>query len=82
MSSRNIKLVEICSDIAGRRQGASMGIEALKKSCEKLSSDYFDNFIIEEVKDENYSFDDGSEYKNAKYIDKVYLVIERMANKI
>ncbi len=80
--NRHIKLVEIYSDIAGRRKGAAMGINALKKSCEELGSNYFEKFMTEAVKDENHSYDKGSQFKNAKFIDRVSLVINRMCDKV
>jgi arginase len=79
---KTIKIIEVYSDIAGKQQGASMGINALKESCENLSSNYFENFSIEAIQDENHHFDKGSVHKYAKHIDKVSLVIERLANKI
>ena len=79
--SRHIKLVEIYSDIAGRRKGAALGIDALKKSCEELGSDYFKKFITHSVADENYDTPD-TEHKHAKHIDKVSSVIQRLSLKI
>jgi arginase len=81
-NSRHIKLVEIYSDIAGRRKGAAMGIHALKQSCKDLESEYFKRFIAQAVEDENYAYSQESEFKNAKYIDKISLVIERLANSV
>ena len=79
--SRHIKLVEIYSDIAGRRKGASLGIDALKKSCEDLGSDYFKKFISHSVEDENFFIQD-TKYKYAKHIDKVSAVIQKLSLQI
>lgn len=79
---RLIKLVEVYSDIAGRRKGASLGIQALKQSGEDRDSQYFKTFLSEAIEDENNASKEESRFKRAKYIDKVSLVIERLANRI
>jgi arginase len=81
-SSRFIKLVEIYSDIAGRRKGAGLGIDALIESCEKIGSRYFKKYPAEVILDENTSFKEDTPYSHAKYIDKISLVIERVATRI
>lgn len=80
--SRIIKLVAVYSDIAGRKKGASMGIDALIQSSKDLHSKYFQNFLSEAIEDENEAYLKESEFKNAKYIDKIYLVIQRLANRV
>lgn len=81
-NSRYIKLIEIYSDIAGHKKGAGLGIDDLKKTCKELKSNYFEKFKIESIEDENQSYEKGTQYKNAKYIDKIDLVISRLANKV
>lgn len=81
-SSRFIKIVEVYSDIAGRRKGAGLGIDALMKSSESLNSRYFKKYPAEVILDENSSFNEESAYSNAKYIDKIYLVTKRLADRI
>ena len=77
-----IKLIEVYSDIAGSKKGASLGVEALKKSCEDLNSKYFKTYPSFLIKDENESYSKKSEFIHAKYIDKIYLVIKRLAFKV
>ena len=77
-----IKLVEVYSDIAGHKKGASLGIDALKQSCEDLDSQYFKKYLSEAIKDENDAYKEKSEFEHAKYNDKIYLVISRLANRI
>ena len=79
---KKIKLVEVFSDIAGHRKGASLGIKELRKSGEGLGSKYFNDFLSHIVEDENHAYYDESEYKNAKYIDRINLVVERLANRV
>jgi arginase len=79
---KKIKLVEVRSDIAGSKKGASLGIEALKSCCKDLDCQYFDTFVTETIKDENDAYKQKSQFKYAKYIDKVYLVVSRLASTI
>lgn len=80
--TRLIKLIEVYSDIAGSKKGASLGIEALKKSGEDADSKYFKKFLTEIIEDENESHKEKSVFEHAKYIDKIYLVVERLANRV
>jgi len=81
-SSRFIKIVQVYSDIAGQRKGAGLGIDALMKSCEETGSRYFKKYPAEVILDENDSFEIKTDFKYAKYIDKISLVIERVANRV
>jgi len=82
MSNKKIRLIEVPSDIAGAQSGASMGINALKLSSMHDGSKYFDNFPSIVIEDENRAIYKGTTYKTAKYIDKVSLVIGRVANEV
>ena len=77
-----IKLIEVYSDIAGHRKGASLGIDALKQSCEDIDSQYFKKYLSEAIKDENDAHVEPSEFEHAKYIDKIYLVVSRLAERV
>ncbi len=79
---KNIKLIEVYSDIAGSKKGASLGIDALKKSCEDIESQFFKSFLSEAIRDENKAYSKKSIFKHAKYIDKIYLVILRLATRV
>lgn len=81
-SSRFIKIVQVYSDIAGKRKGAGQGIDALMKSSEIMGSRYFKKYSSEVILDENGSFTDETTYKYAKYIDKISLVIDRVAQRV
>ena len=82
MSNLKIRLIEVPSDIAGAKSGASMGINALKLSSMHNGSKYFEEFPSIVIEDENRAIYDGTIYKCAKYIDKVSLVLERVANEV
>ena len=80
MSSNKIRLIEVPSDLEGAKSGASMGINALKLSSMYNGSKYFEKYPSTIIEDENRAVYEGTEYRCAKYIDKVGLVIERVAN--
>ena len=77
---KHIKLIEVYADIAGQRKGAALGLEALRKSSANTDSSYYENFVTQEIKQE--CIINESEFKNSKYIDKVYPVISQLADKV
>lgn len=79
---KHIKLIEVYSDIAGHKKGASLGIKELRNSCNDLESKYFQKFLSEVVEDENHAYEDGSDFVHAKYIDRISLVVQRLANRV
>lgn len=81
-NERFIKLIEVYSDIAGERKGASYGVDALINSCKEEECNYFRKFPAEVILDENQAFFEPTKFKHAKYIDKVSLVIERLASRV
>lgn len=80
--SKIIKIVQIYSDIAGRKKGACGGIDALMYSSKKNGSRFFKKYPAEVILDENKAFKKKSKHKNAKYIDKIYKVVQRVAKRI
>lgn len=81
-NSRFIRLVEVHSDIAGAKRGARKAIRALVKSSIEKGSDYFEKYPAEVILDENKFYKEGTKYSCAKFIDKVTLVIQRVAQRI
>jgi arginase len=81
-NSRFIKLVEVHSDIASAQRGSRKAIQALVKSCKQKGSNYFEKYPAEVILDENHTYKDGTKYNNAKFIDKVTLVIQRVTQRI
>jgi arginase len=79
-NAKNIKLIEVYADIAGHRKGASLGIEALRKSSIQIDSSYYQKFISQKIEQE-VSFSD-SKFEHAKHIDKVYPVITQLAKTV
>lgn len=79
---KHIKLIEVYSDIAGHKKGASLGIDALRASSKALDSKYYEKFDAENILHENSVSEKESLYENAKYIDKVYNVVSRLAERV
>jgi arginase len=81
-NEKRIKLVQVYSDIAGHQKGASHGIDALQQISDEKQSRYFKQFASEVILHENNAFKEKSVFKHAKYIDKIYKVIKRVAYRI
>lgn len=79
---RNIKLVEVRSEIAAGTRGASLGIDALKIASLDKTSDFFTKFEPVHVPDANNFLFKGNKYPNAKYIDGVYHVLKNVYSTI
>lgn len=79
---RNIKLVEVRSEIAAGTRGASLGIDALKIASLDKTSDFFTRFDPINVPDANNFLWRGNKHPNAKYIDGVYQVLRNVHNTI
>lgn len=81
-ASKYVKLVEVYSDIAGRKKGAALGVDALMQACQESGSRYFKKYPAEVILDENSKREEQTPYKYAKYIDKIYKVLHRVAFRI
>lgn len=79
---RNIKLVEVRSEIAAGTRGASLGIDALKIASLDKTSDFFTKFEPVHVQDANNFLFKGNKYPHAKYIDGVYHVLKNVYSTI
>lgn len=82
MSQRYIRLVEVPSELAGAKLGASGGIEALKWYSDEKKDGYFSKYPLIKIQDENHASFKGTVFEHARYIDHVSLVLERVANSI
>lgn len=79
---RDIKLVEVRSEIAAGTRGASLGIDALKIASLDKTSDFFTRFDPIHVPDANNFLWKGNKHPNAKYIDGVYQVLKNVYSTI
>lgn len=75
---RDIKLVEVRSELAAGTRGASMGIDALKVASLDKPSDFFTRFDPVHVEDANDYLWRGNQHPYAKYIDGVYEVLQNV----
>lgn len=79
---RDIKLVEVRSEIAAGTRGASLGIDALKVASLDKTSDFFMRFDPINVQDANNYLWKGNKHPHAKYIDGVYQVLKNVYSTI
>lgn len=75
---RDIKLVEVRSELAAGTRGASMGIDALKVASLVKPSDFFTRFDPINVEDANDYLWRGNQHPYANYIDGVYEVLQNV----
>ncbi|MFC3881541.1 arginase [Algoriphagus namhaensis] len=79
---REIKLVEVRSELAAGTRGASLGIDALKIASLDKKSSFFTQFDPISVPDANNYLWKGNEFPHAKYIDGVYQVLNNVFHTI
>ena len=75
---KEIKLIEVKSEIGAGTRGASLGIEALKIASLDLNSDFFKQYESVEVENVNELLFDGAKHSYAKFIDGVMIMEERV----
>lgn len=81
-SSKNIKLLKISSEIGAGTRGASQGFEGLKTAAAIKGSKVFDEFEVIPIKDENNSLLKNISFPNAKRIQHIFEVLERVQNEV
>lgn len=75
---RDIKLVEVRSELAAGTRGASMGIDALKVASLDKKSNFFSRFDPINVPDANNYLWRGNIHPFARYVDGVYEVLQNV----
>jgi arginase len=75
---RDIKLVEVRSEIAAGTRGASLGVDALKIASLDKKSNFFTQFDPINVPDANNYLWKGNKFPHANYIDGVYQVLKNV----
>lgn len=75
---KEIKLLEIKSEIGAGTRGASLGVEALKIASLDLKSDFFKQYPAVEVENVNEMLFDGAHHAYAKFIEGVMIMEERV----
>ncbi|MEZ5047399.1 MAG: arginase [Chitinophagaceae bacterium] len=79
---RNIKIIEVKSEIGAGTRGASLGVEALKIAALDFMSNFFVNFPSEEVETENKLLYEPVESPYAKRIHGIKMMFERVAKSV
>ena len=75
---KEIKIIEVKSEIGAGTRGASLGVEAMKIASLDLKSDFFKQYDSIEVENVNEMLYDGAEHAHAKFIDGVMIMEERV----
>jgi arginase len=79
---RNIKIIEVGSEIGAGTRGASLGIDALKIAALDFMSSFFVNFPSEVVETENRLLYEPVASPYAKRIQGIYTLYERVAKSV
>lgn len=75
---KEIKIIEVKSEIGAGTRGASLGIEAMKIASLDLKSDFFKQVESVEVEHVNELLFDSGQFTHAKFIDGVTIMEERV----
>lgn len=75
---KEIKIIEVKSEIGAGTRGASLGVEAIKIASLDMKSDYFKTHESVEVENVNELLFDSAEHAHAKFIDGVLIMEERV----
>lgn len=79
---RNIKIIEVRSEIGAGTRGASLGVDAIKIAALDFMSSLFVNIPTEVIPDENRLLYEPVESPYAKRIKGVYTMYERIAHAV
>lgn len=79
---RNIKIIEVRSEIGAGTRGASLGVDAIKVAALDFMSSFFVNFPSERVKTENNLLYEPVASPYAKRIKGVHTMYERVATSV
>ncbi|WP_276134741.1 arginase [Polluticoccus soli] len=79
---RNIKIIEVRSEIGAGTRGASLGIDAIRIAALDYMSSFFVNFPSEQVENENRLLYEPVASPYAKRIQGVYTMYERVAKSV
>ncbi len=75
---KDIKIIEVRSEIGAGTRGASMGIEAMKIASLDVNSDFFKQYESVEVENVNELLFEEDKHEYAKFIDGVMVMEERV----
>ena len=75
---KELKIIEVKSEIGAGTRGASLGVEAMKIASLDLNSDFFKQYESIEFENVNELLFDGAKHSYAKFIDGVMIMEERV----
>lgn len=75
---KELKIIEVKSEIGAGTRGASLGVAAIKIASLDLNSDFFKHYDSVEVENVNELLFDGAKHSYAKFIDGVMIMEERV----
>ncbi|MFZ6009143.1 MAG: arginase [Bacteroidota bacterium] len=75
---KELKIIEVKSEIGAGTRGASLGVEAVKIASLDMNSDFFKQYESVEVENVNELLFDGAKHSYAKFIDGVMIMEERV----
>lgn len=79
---RNLKIIEVKSEIGAGTRGASMGIDAVKIAALDFGSRYFKQYKTVEVQNENHLLLESAGNPHAKRISGVLTMLERVSDEV
>lgn len=79
---RNLKIIEVRSEIGAGTRGASLGVDAIKIAALDFMSSFFVNFPSEQVENENRLLYEPVESPYAKRIKGILTMYERVAESV
>ncbi|HET9055362.1 MAG TPA: arginase [Chitinophagaceae bacterium] len=79
---KNIKIIEVPSEIGAGTRGASLGIEAIKIAALDFMSNFFIHFPTEKVETENHLLYEPIHSPYAKRINGVYTIYDRVSKAV
>jgi arginase len=79
---RNIKLIEVRSEIGAGTRGASLGVDAIKIAALDFMSNFFVNFPSDVIPDQNHLLYEPVASPYAKRIHGVYTMYERVSTAV
>lgn len=75
---KDLKIIEVKSEIGAGTRGASLGVEAMKIASLDMNSDFFKQYESIEVENVNELLFEGAKHPYAKFIDGVLIMAERV----
>jgi arginase len=76
---KNVKLIEVKSELGAGTRGASLGIDALKIACLDAGSNYFTRFNSTEVPNDNHVLFGKNLFPHAKHIDSILVTLKSIS---